>query len=337
MQRQEKKQILRCAKDDNQKSKCRNQKCECRNQKKQHRTANARTRKSRSSACAKDDNKKGKGNGNGKSRSSACAKDDNQKGKCRNQLLQLLFCWSGGGWDLGCAGVQVYFVVGVVDLQEGVTEEEAVGMGFSVGGHGDASDFVVVTEDGGFSGEEGRDLRGCSGEADYGEIRGVDPGFADEQVRTFAARSEINDEAFAATDLDLGWLGAHFVVGGGHPDAFAVGGCGHFLLADEDFVDDGAAQDSGAALGDDGVLLSAGGNVRGSNRFLRGWAGFAVAKDGIHLLHAVAGESTGTAEDRGVDVVDDFFSRERLVGLSGLSGKVDPTDAGSDYYRQKEG
>src|ERR1700678_2737124 len=109
-------------------------------------------------------------------------------------------------------GVALDLVVGVVDLQKGVAEEEGVGAGFGVGGHGEAVDLDVVAGNGGLAGKDGGALRGRAFEADYGVVGGVDPHFAGEEVGAFAERLEGDEDARVAVEFDDAGLGVEVVV-----------------------------------------------------------------------------------------------------------------------------
>ena len=64
-----------------------------------------------------------------------------------------------------------------------------------MGGHGEAVDLGVVAGDGGLAGEDRGTLGGCAFEADDGEVGGVDPHFAVEEMRALAEGFEGNEDA----------------------------------------------------------------------------------------------------------------------------------------------
>lgn len=184
-------------------------------------------------------------------------------------------------------------------------------MGFGVGGHGEAVNFDVVAGDFGLASEDTGALGGSAFEADYGVIGGVDPDFAIEEMGAFAQGGQVDDDALDAVLFYAAGLGVHFVIFGGDPRAFAVFGEVDVLFASEDSLDDGAAQEARAVLGDGGVLLAGGAVVHGLDGFFGGGIGVAVAVEGIVLLHGVTGDGVGAGLDGGVDALDDL---EALLG-----------------------
>jgi len=128
------------------------------------------------------------------------------------------------GFLIGRVGVEVDLVIGVIDFEYGVAEEEGVGVGFGVGGHGEAFDFGVVAGYGGLAGEDGGAFGGGAFEADDGEVGGVDPHFAIEEMGALAEGFEGDEDALEAVDFGGAGLRGDFVVLGGDEGAFAVGG-----------------------------------------------------------------------------------------------------------------
>src|SRR5579871_624201 len=105
-------------------------------------------------------------------------------------------------------------------------------------GHGEAFDFGVVAAAGGLAGEEGWALGGGAFDMDQGEVFGVEPAFAVEEVRGFAAGFEVDEDAAASVVGDGAGLRGRVVVGRGEDYAGAVGGGGHLFFVGENVVDD---------------------------------------------------------------------------------------------------
>ena len=209
-----------------------------------------------------------------------------------------------------------------------------MGAGFGVGGHGEAVDLDVVAGDGGLAGEDGWALRGRALEPNYGEVGGVDPHFAAEEMRAFAERPEGDDDALAAVEFDGAGLGVELVVFGGDECAFAVGGEVDVFFARENSVDDRAAEEGRTALRNGGVFLTNCAGVDGLDGLFGGGGGVAVAVEGVLLLDGVAGDGVETAVDGGVDAMDDFGVG--LGGGRGLLGEDGCDDKREDAARRGE-
>ena len=113
-------------------------------------------------------------------------------------------------------------------------------------------------------------------------------------------------------------LGGDFVVLGSEEGVFAVGGEVELFFSCEDVIDNGAAEEGRAALGDGGVFLAGGAGVRGLDGFLRGGSGVGVAVEVVLLLDCVTGDGFGALLNGLIDALDDLLFGELGGRLSRL-------------------
>jgi len=122
----------------------------------------------------------------------------------------------------------------------------------------------------------------------------------------------------AAVDLDCAGVRLHFVVMRSYPRCLSICGQIGVFFAGQHFIDDRAAQERRAGLGNGRVLLAGGAVVDRANGFFGGGIGFAVAIERVMLLHGEGGDGFGAAQDDVIDALDDLLGREGGAGGFGL-------------------